>query len=366
MIILDDPEDEGRPTAPEPARRWPPVRLRTAAVGALAALLALLTAWLTLGDGLDRWRGDTVLASACDGLLPVASARAVLGDGRLAERRDPSSAADGTPADHRCVVARTGEGGSSVDVAVHRLAQGADAVGTPSYPGTDVRWPVPLGPGWDGFFNGSTRTEPRALDATVAVLVVCPRGGVDLLITVRAVVADGAVDDPADRVRLARLATGTARTSTDRLDCGAHLGADPAAIALPSAPDEDVPPSAARGACAGVPPPPGRAWSRARETGPGVALREHCELTPAGGDHSRYVLDAYYGPYAEEMRERVGAAGDGVLSAESTCAGGAVRGFYVIRSPRPGEDGAYPQRALDAFAKRSSTTRTCESLTRSG
>ncbi|MEU5976114.1 hypothetical protein [Streptomyces sp. NPDC047315] len=342
MIVLDDPGEEVRPTAPEPARRRPAGRSRTAVLGALAGLLALLTAWLTLGDGLDRWRGEPVLESACDGLLPVAAARAVLGGGRLAERRDLPSATDGARADLRCVVARTGEGGSRVDVAVHRPARGADTVGTPAYPGAEARWPVPLGPGWDGFFAGSTRTEPRALAATVAVLVACPRRAADLLVTVEGVLVDGAVDNPADRLRLARLATGTARASADRFDCGARLGADPAAIALPPGPDEDVAPSEARGACAGVPPPSGTA--RARETGPGVALREHCELTPPGADHLRYELDAYYGPYAEAARE---GAREGELVAEAGCA------VYVLRSLESGADGDYARRALDAFATRS-------------
>ncbi|MFH8613718.1 hypothetical protein ACH4E8_01415 [Streptomyces sp. NPDC017979] len=364
MIVIDDPDEEVRPVGPEPAHRRPAVRFRAALLGALAALLALLTAWLTLGDGLDRWRGDPVLDSACDGLLPVAAARAVLGEGRLAERRDPSSAADGTPADHRCVVAGTGDGGNSVDVAVHRVERGADAVGTPSYPGTDARWPVPLGGGWDGFFNGVTRTEPRSLDALAAVLVLCPRGATDLLVTVRGVVVDGAMDNPVDRLRIARLATGTARASADRFGCGAHPAADPAAIALPSAADEDVAPSDARGACAGVPAPSGtgRAQARVRESGRGVALRERCEVTSVGADYLRYELDAYYGPYAEEVRKRPGAAGDGVLVAAASCAGGAVPGLYVIRSPWSAEEGAsptYPQRALDAFAERSAKARGC-------
>jgi hypothetical protein len=355
-----------------------------------AALPLPLAGWFALDAHQDRGGGAGALDDACAGLLPVAETGDALGGGVLAEerrfRRDEGGPDDpGRALYLRCVVVRLAEGrgehparSAAVEVAVHGVpTPEADRVRRDGslYGGADADRPVPLGHGWTGYFDGRSGRDASSARATAAVLLDCtgdgtgrpgadPAGGVagglrsDLLITVDGDMEGTAVDNPGDRVRLARIATGTARRAAERFGCPAPLGTPPLRVPLPVGEDEDVDPAETRGTCAGV---PGFRGARMWESERGDTPREHCEV----GDGERsgaYELDAYYGPYAEDMRRRMGADPryDGAHTTGAVCPLDEEPALYTVRS-RYGlrsSDG-YQRRALTAFAARSAADRDC-------
>ncbi|MFF0448514.1 hypothetical protein ACFYT4_19230 [Streptomyces sp. NPDC004609] len=373
------------PRLPPPAPARPGARARGAAVAVLV-LLAPLAAWFALGGELpDRWTEDRALDGACDGLLPARETRDALGAGELAEKREEIRDEGGLGDPERslyvrCVITRIARGGGehparegSIEVAVHgvpTLEADRDRRDGSLYGDADADRPVPLGHGWTGFFDGYGREDTAWARVSAAVLLDCrdgpdgpdgpegPEGRSDLLITVDGDVEGTAVDNPADRVRLVRIATATARRAAERHGCDAPLGRVPDTVPLPVGEDEDVEPSAAVGTCAGVPAFEGaRVWESPR----GATPREHCEV--GDGDRAEaYELDAYYGPYAEDMRLRMstGTEYDGAYTTSAVCPAGDEPALYVVRMRRgPEKSQAYQRAVLKAFAGRSARERGC-------
>ncbi|MFI1394866.1 hypothetical protein [Streptomyces sp. NPDC020681] len=340
-------------------------RARTIAVGALA-LVVLAAGWLVL----DRWSEQRVLDEACDGVLAADETRAVLGEGKLAEQRDRIRREGGLNDEKRtlsiqCKITRvdessTGEGSVEVTVQGVPTLEGDRGQRNGSlYWGTEAERPVPLGHGWTGFFDGDS--EGRDSEATAAVLLDCPEGRSDLLVTVVGHVTGTTSDNPDDRTRLARIATGTAHKSAERFGCEARLGKPLRTVPLPVAEDESVELRRATGTCAGV--PDGRTRSfRAWESGRGDAPRARC--TVGTGQFQTYDLDAYYGPYAEDMRFRMASDGmDAVrLVASAVCPAG-QSALYAIRRDGGQEAVAHERAALKAFAARSAKDHGCSALT---
>ncbi|MFI6288212.1 hypothetical protein ACIBCM_26285 [Streptomyces sp. NPDC051018] len=372
-VPLDPDPGPGETEPPPPPRGRPGARARGAAVAVLV-LLAPLAAWFALGGELpDGWLEDRALDGACDGLLPVRETRDALGPGELAEKREEIRAEGGLRDPEsslyvRCVITRIARDGGehpdregSIEVAVHgvpTLEADRDRRDGSLYGDADADRPVPLGHGWTGYFDGYGREDTAWARASAAVLLDCRDGPADLLITVDGDVEGTAVDNPADRVRLVRIATATAVGSAERHGCDAPLGRVPDGVPLPVGEDEDVEPSAAAGTCVGVPAFEGaRVWESPR----GATPREHCEI---GRDErsEAYELDAYYGPYAEDMRLRMstGTEYEGAYTTSAVCPSGDEPALYVVRM-RHGPDGsqAYQRAALKAFAVRSARERGC-------
>ncbi|MEV6393287.1 hypothetical protein AB0M39_00605 [Streptomyces sp. NPDC051907] len=354
---------------------------RTVAAAA-GALLLIAAGYLVLGGTLDRWTEQQMLDDACDGMLAGDEARSLLGDGPISEKRDRAHSEGGLGEDAdsslyvRCVIQRTGEppvDGSrlagSVDVAVYGVPTMETARGQRAgslYWGTQSARPVPLGGGWTGFLSG----EADQSAATAAVLLDCPDSRSDLLVALDADVRAGALDNPEHRLRVARLATATAEKAAERSGCHASLGEPLRTVPLPTGEDESVPVARAKGTCAGVPglqPSIARAWESARGDSP----RERCEL----GDRWRgeFVLDAYYGPYAEDMRFRLhhdsveGGGEEKALTFSAECAPGEEPALFVLQGSvfesekeREKYGKVAPGRAaLKAFAERSAQAHEC-------
>ncbi|MGV9312034.1 hypothetical protein ACWDR0_07540 [Streptomyces sp. NPDC003691] len=373
----------------------PPRRGRLAPLRRVpAALLALLlagTGWFVADGGLERWTRDRALESACDGLLPVARARAALGPGSVAEARDERVVRGtdgrpdgGPPLQVRCVITRSGGGGGEfpggkgrLDIAVRSVpAAGEPDTGAVYYEGTAARRPVPLGHGWNGFYDDRGGTDgARTAAGLAAVLLDCPAGADgaagtgDLLVTAASEIEGGGVDDPADRVRLAALATAVATAAADRYDCAARRGSTPRTVPQAPVRDEAVAPGAARGSCAGV--RPGFRGARLLESPGGPAPRGYCEVVGAGGAEefggaargaaAGYVLAAYYGPYARELRQKLrdDPVLDRVWTASAGCGPGEEPALYTAHTESGAPVGPDGRSSLAAFAARSARDQGC-------
>ncbi|MFD4142546.1 hypothetical protein [Streptomyces sp. NPDC058572] len=343
-----------------------PPTARTRALAATAGAFLLLTAgWLYLNGDLDRWTGSRALAGACDGVLAQDETRNVLGDGPLAEDAGRRLGEDGSTGGERsllvrCVIERvTGQpaGDSEVEVTVHGVpTPEARRIQDALYWGTRSVRPVPLGHGWNGFYASDGDR------GTAAVLLDCPGVPDDLLVTVLADVDGYNADNPAHRTRVARLGTATAERAADRWDCGAPRGTAPRTVPLPAGDDESVEPGRAKGTCSGV---PGRGGtSRVWESPRGDSPREQCAL--GGVWEPSSVLDAYYGPYAEDMRRRLEGeqpAQAVLYTASALCPDTDEPALYVLHSTHATLSAADARATLTAFARSSATAHGCDAPT---
>ncbi|MFI0814311.1 hypothetical protein ACH4TX_08750 [Streptomyces sp. NPDC021098] len=350
---------------------------------ASALVLAVLAGVIVWFAGRD----DRALDQACGGALAADEVRAVLGDSGMDVTSRTEGAFDsrrGTSLAVRCEV--TAEDKGRVDVTISGAPRPRAEYGTgelyTAVPARDTL-PVPLGHGWSGLFATDNARQGDRGDgkATTAVLLDCAGGGRSLLITVETALNGATLDDPATRPAFVRTALATARRADDHWSCGARLGKPVRSVDLPVNEDEYQPLLGATGTCATVPTAARSAVSTARETARARAPREICALGDRDGS-SRYRLDAYYGPYAEDARAQYTRNGgdEGVTPAEkpagrlgqsaywagADCPDGAPRALYLIRADdadgdvRVRPDLGYEREALKAFAARSAQEHGCE------
>ncbi|OPF74233.1 hypothetical protein VT50_0226890 [Streptomyces antioxidans] len=364
-----------------------------ALVAVAVALAALTGAFVWFAGSEDR-----ALAGACDGVLPVAEVRSVLGDdtaldvtnrtqgsfGKTASESDKKGAGRANSLSVHCRITAEGTGHIAVSVEGSprpRTEYGYDDLYT-AVPDRHTL-PVPLGHGWSGLFATDTARLDDAKDgtATTAVTLDCARRGDSLLITVETALHGAAtLDDPAVRPDFVRTATATAEAANDHWGCGARLGKPVRTVGLPVNEDEYEPLIGAKGTCAAVPTASRSAVSTARETARDRAPRESCVLGTRDGS-PLYRLEAYYGPYAEDARSQftrdydyenvtpaekpAGRLGQSAYWAGATCPRGAESALYLIRADaadgetRRRPDLGYERAALAAFAAASSTHHDC-------
>ncbi|MGW6023617.1 hypothetical protein [Streptomyces sp. NPDC055099] len=375
------------------------------AAGAVLALALVAGGYFWFGGGYDRWVVQRLVSGACDGVLPAAEVRDVLGDGPFKdETRDR---VDGELGDASlrvdCTITRDAGGRSARDGSVtvnvravpERAAKddgGPEARGwrrdafSGEYDGAypDVRSalpPVAVGSGWNGVFtasgssgsSGSSGGDVSAdVSATTAVLLDCARGRGGLLVTVDTEGEGATVDDPRQRTAFARIATATAANASDRWNCDADLGKPPRTVPLPVDTDESVPLADAAASCRGV---PGRgsevahAWEGGRRgtpvevcvLGPGTVTRDGLPVARSSEDvGGRYRLTAHYGPYAQDERYRYqdrydylgrnripgvrpsGRLPDGGYWVSAACEKGGERALFTVEPPGSG-DASYEQ-----------------------
>lgn len=359
------------------------------AAGAVLALALVAGGYFWFGGGYDRWVAQRLVGGACDGVLPAAEVRDVLGDGPFKdETRDR---VDGELSDASlhvgCTIARDTEDGTgrsarsgSVTVNVRAVPERAakdddtrearerrrDAF-TGEYSGLypDVYPelpPVAVGSGWDGLFTAS---GPNGGDvsATTAVLLDCARGRGGLLVTVSAKDEGVALDDPRQRTAFARIATATAADASGHWGCDATLGEPPRTVPQPVDTDEAVPLADAATSCRSVP-GRGSEVARAREgsrrgtplevcvLGPGAETRGGLPVATSSDDvGGRYRLTAHYGPYAQDERYRYqdkytymerdripgtrpsGRLPDGGYWVSAACEKGGERALFTVEPP---------------------------------
>ncbi|MFI1334660.1 hypothetical protein ACH4U7_32050 [Streptomyces sp. NPDC020845] len=365
-------------------------RRRACGLGAAVLVLAALTGTIVWMAGSD----DRALDAACDGVLAKDEVRAVLGDGEISVSNrtkgtfDVKVKAKGNEDQAntlavRCEVTADGKGSVKVNIEAGprpRTTYGIAGTYTP-VPERDTL-AVPLGHGWSGVFGTDNVRQDDNEDGegTAAVLLECAKGGTSLLITVETKLGGVTLDDPAVRPDFVRTATATAKAANDHWGCGASLGKPVRTVGLPVNEDEYEPLLGADGTCAGVPTAARSAVSTARETARDRAPREACALGARDGS-PRYRLDAYYGPYAEEVRAEYtgspgqdgpspgdapsGRLGQSAYWASAACPDGAEDALFLVRADgteddtRRKPDLAYERTALKAFAQRSAQHHGC-------
>ncbi|MEV0319291.1 hypothetical protein ACIBKX_38370 [Streptomyces sp. NPDC050658] len=381
-------------------------RKLTAAAGAVLALALVAGGWFWFGGGYDRWTAQRQIDGACDGVLPSAEVRDVLGDGPYDEGERDRAEGEFGDASLRvdCTLRRVAEQHTgrdthegSVEVSVRavpkRVPKGdnspaardrrrADVSGDDNgvYPDVPSMYPsAALGQGWNSVVTAGDGSDGASV--TTAVLLDCARDRGGLLVTVDAADEWATADDPARRAAFARIATATAANASDRWGCDADLGERPRTVPLPVGDEESVPLADTGASCAGV---PGRgssvtrAWEGARRGTPVEVCvlgsgRVDAEGRPAAGSlpdmDGGYRLNAYYGPYAQDERygyqERFdyldkdrmpGVAPSGPLVfggywASAECVKGGERALFTVRPPGSGSVG-YDEREKPTAADR--------------
>ncbi|MEU4996862.1 hypothetical protein [Streptomyces sp. NPDC021622] len=368
-------------------------RKLTAAAGAVLALALLAGGWFWFGGGYDRWATQRQIDGACDGVLPSAEVRDVLGEGPYDDGPDTDNRTEGELADAslrvECSLLRKVEVGTgkptrhgSLEVSVRavpeRRAKDDDGPAArqqrrEDYLGQDggvypnvggVLPPAALGQGWNSTFAAGDGFSGAG--ATTSVLLDCARGRGGLLVTVRAEDEGAGAEDPAVRTAFARTATATAANASAHWGCDADLGKRPRTVPLDVNEDESVPLADATASCEGVPgrgSAVSRAWEGARRgtpvemcvVGAGPVDAEGRPVPRTSSDISgQYRLSAFYGPYAQDERygylERhdylepdrmLGVAPAGPLVfggywASAECEKGGERALFTVEPPGSG------------------------------
>ncbi|WP_405401977.1 hypothetical protein [Streptomyces sp. NBC_01104] len=351
------------------------------AVAALVAVAAVVAGYLLVHGDFQRWSDESALDGACDGLLDRNTVRGVLGPGDVEVEHEQRGA--GLVA---CEV-HVSDGGTAT-IRVLDTAQVGQRLDDTLYTGSPRALAVPVGHGWTGLFGaapksfGSSdvfRADEDEKVTTSLVLKCTGDSGTDGLSVTVETTLDTSPDDPAVRPAFARIATSTAAQASRKRHCGAKLGKPVSSLGLPVNEDEYKPLGTSDGTCSGVPAAHGMAI--ATETARGGAPHETCRLADAGLS-TRYVLEADYGPYAQERllgHERdedtpdTGTPahyrdGDGRISwTTAKCHDG--RALFTLQPsyekaddrtyPRDDADLAYERAALTAFAERSAKAHAC-------
>ncbi|MEU3741374.1 hypothetical protein AB0E78_30470 [Streptomyces sp. NPDC032198] len=317
-------------------------RKLTTAAGAVFALALVAGGYFWFSGGYDRWVAQRLVAGACDGVLPAAEVRDVLGEGPFQD--DTRDRAEGELSDASlrvdCTIARDTEhptgtstrvGSVKVNVRAVPERVAKDDTGfaarerrredfTGEYAGVypDVYSslpPVAVGPGWNGVFSADESSGGKA-SATTAVVLDCARGRGGLLVTVDAKDEGVTLDAPRQRTAFAKIATTTAANASGHWGCDADLGKPPRTVALPVNSDEAVPSAEATASCRGVPvrgSEVARAWEGSRRgtpvevcvLGPGTVREDGLPVARSTDDvGGHYRLSASYGPYAQDERYR--------------------------------------------------------------
>ncbi|MER5279153.1 hypothetical protein ABT025_25880 [Streptomyces sp. NPDC002809] len=357
-------------------------RIVLRAVAALVAAAVVVAGYLLAHGDFQRWSDESALDGACDGLLDRHVVRGVLGSGAVEvehERRGAGLVG--------CEV-RVRDGGTA-EIRVLDTAQVGQTLDS-LYSGSPRALAVPVGHGWTGLFgavpepSGSADVFRAEEDekVTTSLILECTgdSSAKGLSVTVRTTI-DKTLDDPAERPAFARIATSTAARASKARRCGARLGKPVSSLGLPVNEDEYEPLGTADGTCSGLPVAHGMVT--ATETARGGAPHETCRLADAGL-RTRYVLEADYGPYAQERflryeddpdedtpntrtpahhRDRDGRMswttakcrdGQALFTLQPSYETGRDRKY-----PRGDADLAYERAALKAFAERSARAHEC-------
>ncbi|GGN88178.1 hypothetical protein GCM10011579_081710 [Streptomyces albiflavescens] len=357
-------------------------RIVLRAVGALVAAAVAVAGYLLVHGDFQRWSDESALDGACDGLLDRNTVRDVLGPGAVEVEHE-----------------RRGAGLVGCEVHIHdggtaeiRILDTAQ-VGQPwdsLYTGSSSALAVPVGQGWTGLFGADPDafgpTDPFRADedekVTTSLVLECTKesSARGLSVTVETTL-DKTLDDPANRPEFARIAASTAVKASKTRHCGAKLGKPVRSLDLPVNEDEYKPLSTADGTCSGI--SAARGVATATETDREGAPHETCRLADADL-RTRYVLEADYGPYAQERLLRYEEESsedtpstdtpahhrdrDGRMSwTAAKCLDG--RALFTLQPlyergeireyPRDNADLAYERAALKAFAERSANAHGC-------
>ncbi|WP_256333704.1 hypothetical protein [Streptomyces sp. cf386] len=255
----------------------------------------------------------------------------------------------------RCVV-------DGVEISIETSAGALNAYGAYTFQGDQESFPVPLNAGWQGLMV----TEDD--QATASVLLSCKhwtsKDGSGVLVT-----ADSPYDSKvtdAVRLKLARVATGTAQRAAEKTGCVTEPG-NAGELTAPAATAKTVSAGGATGTCKGM-----TSVSAVRETAAGVSPVEECllvgslQLTAAYGpfnDASDAVVNGKYGGHDTPSGVERSTAWT-----SATCQGALGVGYYYA-SPVEGNDRKFTSAPLTKeewedlahFAEQSAARHGCDS-----
>ncbi|MCL8016807.1 hypothetical protein [Streptomyces sp. AS02] len=224
-----------------------------------------------------------------------------------------------------------------IEIAIETTAGAHSAYA--AFQGDEKTAVVPLNAGWEGFMVTDD------LEATASVLLSCknwsPKEGSGILVTADSPY-DTEVTEPI-RLKLAQVATGTARRAAEKTGCETQLG-DPDKLTAPETATRTVSADAATGTCKGMTSVP-----TVRETAGAQAPVEACVLVGS------LRLFAEYGPFSDAsdavVNGKYGGHDDpsGVDSStawtSATCPGALGIGYYHA-SPVEGSDRSFKSTPL--------------------
>lgn len=244
--------------------------------------------------------------------------------------------------------------------------------------------PTPLGAGWSGLFSYDYHGGDDS--ASASVHLHCSGAMPDLVVSVSRDADNGAYNDPQQRIRLARTATGAARDAAARWKCDAPFGTTIRSVPLPVTEAEYQPVSQTDGTCAGLPSALPKWVATARGTvATASAPYENCVLGDEDGT-SMYGLTANYGLYAQQQLAHYRdshsyqdgdspgnspagsfAGRTGFLWASARCPGNDERSLYLVdadssHGAAAWADHTFERAALAAFAQRSAARHGCTDL----
>ncbi|MEU8953021.1 hypothetical protein AB0C93_01815 [Streptomyces sp. NPDC048518] len=338
--------------------------------------------WFFIGGGFAKWRDGPSLADACDGTVAVDQVRALLKTddvtGKTKHTTLGRSSADESGPPVMCWLdgPRGFKQRAYVKMEWRSKAWGPN-IDAGRRDGAYTRLSAPITGGWSGMMTHAGD------QATAAVVLRCrnttgPRVG-DSLSLFATSWGGRPFKEAAQRVRLARFATQTARAAAREYGCDARFGSRVERIAPLEYGLEEYPdaPALARagGTCAGV--RAGWLITRAQGTATAEAPVEDCLLLDDHG-RIRFRLSAYYGTFADDQRLKTRSTKslreysdtsplrtDFVYRAEATCPGSPRQAVFVIDyRARSDSDDDKPQRryaraALEDFAERSAARHGC-------
>ncbi|GAA4075235.1 hypothetical protein [Streptomyces shaanxiensis] len=303
---------------------------------------------------------------ACSGMIPVDSVLDLAGKSKLSllglgfdvSSRQFDVSRDVTePAGlaTRCVV-------DGVEISIETSAGALNAYGAYTFQGDPESFPVPMNAGWQGLMV----TEDD--QATASVLLSCKnwtsKDGGGVLVT-----ADSPYDSKvteAVRLKLARVATGTAQRAAEKTGCVTEPG-NAGELTAPAAAAKTVSADDATGTCKGM-----TSVSEVRETAAGVSPAEECLLVGS------LQLRAAYGPFSDASDAVVNGkyGGHDIPSGverhtawtSATCQGALGIGYYNA-SPVDGNDRSFTSNPLtkderaniQRFADQSAARHGCDS-----
>ncbi len=299
---------------------------------------------------------------ACGGMLPVGSVLDLAGKSRLSLLGlgfDVSSSPFDVSGDvtepaglaTRCEV-------DGIEIAIETTAGAHSAYA--DFQGDEKRPAVPLNAGWQGFMVTDD------LEATASVLLSCEnwsaREGSGILVTARSPYDTEVTEST--RLKLAQVATGTARRAADKTGCATRPG-DTDRLTAPESTARTVSADAATGTCQGM-----TSVRTVRETAAAKAPVEECLLV--GG----LRLFAEYGPFSDASDAVVDGkygghdARSGVARSTawtSAACQGALGTGYFHASPVEGSDRTFTsdpltqeeRKDLEHFAERSAARHGC-------
>lgn len=336
----------------------------------IVGLVVVAAAVFYFSGSYDKWRDDSALGEACDGMLPTTEMHKFFGDvSPVRAKNSGSEKADSGQLGECIVSAGSGEIGLRIEATKGSAHEGQAEAIKHRFLGDPLVMAVPLGGGW----RGSVTYEDDLLYGSVEI--PCTREGQQdesAVASVQTSGADAELNASAKRrMGFARILTEFARSVAGRADCKAKaVGGKVESLAKNPLPEKRSV-REATGTCA----PVREMGEEAGKLGlshiqeaptDATSVAEDCYMLHDGDE--AYRLSALYGGYAKSAKSAVNESGI-QADAEAVCPSSPNRALYTLslvqnNSWRPVEQGKvkFERAVLKAFAERSAKHHGCRDV----